>query len=137
MLKNNNKENMFNSTLKKVDGKLKFVNVSDTNAYNVFVNSLLEDQTIDVFFDANKDDGTLAQLAKIHKCIREIAKETGADYETTKLHIKNKSGLCIKKEMDGESFMICKSFGSCSKTDLILVIDTIVSIGDVININFR
>ena len=96
-MKHNNKENMFNATFKKVDGKLKFVNDSDNSAFKVFVNSISEEQTVDVFFDANKDDGTLAQLAKIHKCIREIAKETGADYETTKLHIKKKSGLCIKK----------------------------------------
>lgn len=136
-MKHNNKENMFNATFKKVDGKLKFVNDSDSSAFKVFVNSILEEQTVDVFFDANKDDGTLAQLAKIHKCIREIAKETGADYETTKLHIKKKSGLCIKKELDGEIFMICKSFGTCSKTDLILVIETIINIGDVVNINFR
>lgn len=128
---------MFTSVLKKNGGKLIYVNKSDENVYKLFVDSLADDQVVEIFFDANKDDGSLAQLAKIHKCIREIAKETGDNYEDMKLLIKKKSGLCIKKNVDGEVVMVCKSFANASKTDLALVIETIIQIGDLVGANFR
>jgi hypothetical protein len=131
------KDNMFTSVLKKSGGKLIYVNKSDQNVYKLFVDSLADDQVVEIFFDANKDDGSLAQLAKIHKCIREIAKETGDNYEDMKLLIKKKSGMCIKKEVDGEVVMVCKSFANASKTDLALVIETIVQIGDLVGVNCR
>jgi hypothetical protein len=131
------KDNMFTSVLKKNGGKLIYVNKSDENVYKLFVDSLADDQVVEIFFDANKDDGSLAQLAKIHKCIREIAKETGDNYEDMKLLIKKKSGLCIKKNVDGEVVMVCKSFANASKTDLALVIETIIQIGDLVGANFR
>lgn len=131
------KDNMFTSVLKKSGGKLIYVNKSDENVYKLFVDSLADDQVVEIFFDANKDDGSLAQLAKIHKCIREIAKETGDNYEDMKLLIKKKSGLCIKKNVDGEVVMVCKSFANASKTDLALVIETIIQIGDLVGVNFR
>jgi hypothetical protein len=131
------KDNMFTSILKKSGGKLVYVNKADEQVYKLFVESLGNDQVVEIFFDANKDDGSLAQLAKIHKCIREIAKETGDNYEDMKLLIKKKSGLCIKKEVDGEVVMVCKSFANASKSDLAMVIETIVQIGDLVNLNFR
>jgi hypothetical protein len=131
------KDNMFTSILKKSGGKLVYVNKADEQVYKLFVESLGNDQVVEIFFDANKDDGSLAQLAKIHKCIREIAKETGDNYEDMKLLIKKKSGLCIKKEVDGEVVMVCKSFANASKTDLALVIETIIQIGDLVGINCR
>jgi len=133
----NKKDNMFTSVLKKNGGKLIYVNKSDENVYKLFVDSLADDQVVEIFFDANKDDGSLAQLAKIHKCIREIAKETGDNYEDMKLLIKKKSGLCIKKEVDGEVVMVCKSFANASKSDLAMVIETIVQIGDLVGVNCR
>ena len=131
------KDNMFTSVLKKSGGKLIYVNKSDDNVYKLFVDRLADDQVVVIFFDANKDDGSLAQLAKIHKCIREIAKETGDNYEDMKLLIKKKSGMCIKKNVDGETVMVCKSFANASKTDLALVIETIIQIGDLVGANFR
>jgi hypothetical protein len=131
------KDNMFTSILKKSGGKLVYVNKADEQVYKLFVESLGNDQVVEIFFDANKDDGSLAQLAKIHKCIREIAKETGDNYEDMKLLIKKKSGLCIKKEVDGEVVMVCKSFANASKSDLAMVIETIIQIGDLVNLNFR
>jgi hypothetical protein len=131
------KDNMFTSILKKSGGKLVYVNKADEQVYKLFVESLGNDQVVEIFFDANKDDGSLAQLAKIHKCIREIAKETGDNYEDMKLLIKKKSGLCIKKEVDGEVVMVCKSFANASKSDLAMVIETIVQIGDLVGINCR
>ena len=89
------------------------------------------------FFDANKDTGTLAQLAKIHKCIREIATEMGDTVEDVKFLVKYKSGFCILKNVDGKEFLNCKSFGDCSAEDLGLAIQTIIEMGDYLNINFR
>jgi|688.fasta_scaffold691251_3 hypothetical protein len=131
------KDNMFSTTLKKVEDRLVYTNDADAKIYKLFLEHLMPGQTVDVFFDANKDDGSLAQLAKIHKCIREIAKETGDNYEDMKLLIKKKSGLCIKKEVDGEVVMVCKSFANASKTDLAMVIETIVEIGDLVGVNCR
>jgi hypothetical protein len=131
------KDNMFTTTLKKVEDRLVYTNDADAKIYKLFLEHLMPGQTVDVFFDANKDDGSLAQLAKIHKCIREIAKETGDNYEDMKLLIKKKSGLCIKKEVDGEVVMVCKSFANASKTDLAMVIETIVEIGDLVGVNCR
>lgn len=131
------KDNMFTSILRKDGGKLIYTTKSDEAIYKLFLDSLEPGQTVEIFLDANKDDGTLAQLAKIHKCIREIAKETGDNYEDMKLLIKKKSGLCVKKNVDGETIMICKSFANASKTDLALVIETIIKIGDLVNVNCR
>jgi hypothetical protein len=131
------KDNMFTSILRKDGGKLIYTSKADETIYKLFLDSLEPGQTVEIFLDANKDDGTLAQLAKIHKCIREIAKETGDNYEDMKLLIKKKSGLCIKKEVDGEVVMICKSLANASKTDLAMVIETIIEIGDMTGINCR
>ncbi len=131
------KDNMFTSILRKDGGKLVYTTNADEAIYKLFLDSLEPGQTVEIFLDANKDDGTLAQLAKIHKCIREIAKETGDNYEDMKLLIKKKSGLCVKKEVDGETVMICKSFANASKTDLALVIETIIEIGDMVGVNCR
>lgn len=131
------KDNMFSTTLKKSNGKLIYSNKSEEQLFKLFLENLEEDQPVEVFFDANKDDGSLAQLAKIHKCIREIAKETGDSYEDMKLLIKKKAGLCVKKEIEGEIIMHCKSFGNASKTDLAMVIETIIQIGDLVGVNCR
>lgn len=131
------KDNMFTTTLKKVEDKMVYVNPADEKIYKLFVDNLTPGQTADVFFDANKDDGTLAQLAKIHKCIREIAKETGNDFEDIKDLIKVRAGFCFKKNVDGEIITKCKSFGKASKEDLGFVIEALIKLGDLVGVNCR
>lgn len=131
------KDNMFSGTLKKEGDKLIYVKNSDQQIYKLFVEHLEQGQLVDVFMDAQTDDGSLAQLAKIYKCIRELAKETGDEFEDMKLLIKKKAGLCMKKDIDGEVIMYCKSFGKASKDELCMVIDTIIKIGDLVGMNFR
>jgi hypothetical protein len=131
------KDNMFSTTLQRVGDKLVYQNSADEKMYKLFVDNLEQGQTADVFFDANKDDGTLAQLAKIHKCIREIAKETGNDFEDIKDLIKVRAGFCFKKNIDGEIITKCKSFGKASKEDLGFVIEALVKLGDMVNVNCR
>lgn len=131
------KDSMFSSMFIKKHGKLVYTKDSDEKLYKLFVENLVEDQTVEVFFDANKDDGTLAQLAKIHKCIREIAKETGNDFEDIKDIIKMRSGFCFEKEVDGKVITKCKSFAKASKEDLGFVIEALIKLGDLVSVNCR
>lgn len=131
------KENMSHFQLVKKGGKLVHTNSSYAAQYNLFVDNLAEEQIVDCFMDANVDDGSLAQLAKIHACIKQIAKETGSIPSETKLDVKRMAGLCVKKEVGGDQFLICRSFSKCSKSELGLVIETIIQIGDTIGVNFR
>lgn len=128
---------MFSTVLKKFGDKLIYANPAHEVLYKTFVNSLGEGQPVELFFDANKDDASLAQLAKAHKCIREIAKEVGETFEDTKLEIKKASGLCVVKVIDGEKYIYCKSLGDCSKEDLSAVIETIIQRGDFLRMNLR
>jgi len=109
----------------------------DINKHEEFLNGLVEGQIVDGFYDANKDDGTLAQLAKVHACIRQLAIDTGDNFEDLKFEVKKMSGLCVAKEINGEKFLVCKSLSKCSKEELGLVIETIIQIGDTVGINFR
>ena len=115
----------------------KILRPSDSAKYEMFMHGLTAGQIIDAFYDANKDDGTLAQLAKVHACIRQLAMDTGDNFEDLKFEVKKMSGLCVAKEINGEKFLVCKSFSKCSKEELGLVIETIIQIGDTVGINFR
>ena len=107
------------------------------NKYSEFVKGIAPGQTIECFFEANKDDGTLDQLAKAHVCIRELAKETGATFEEMKLEVKKRAGLCFTTDYNGEKVLFCKSLADASKEELGLLMETIIALGDFNNINFR
>lgn len=109
----------------------------DLAKHDAFLDGLVDGQIVDGFYDANKDDGTLAQLAKVHACIRQLAIDTGDNFEDLKFEVKKMSGLCVAKDINGEKFLVCKSFSKCSKEELGLVIETIIQIGDTVGINFR
>ena len=128
---------MYSGILKKTGGKLVFRNPADEKTYKMFVDSMEEGSVIHVFFDANKDDGTLAQIAKVKVCIRKIALETGDSFEKTQFQIKLDSGLCFRMIKDGILHTDCKSFGDCSKEELSLAIETIIQVGDFLGIDFR
>jgi len=131
------KDNMFNAILERVGDKLIYRNGIDNAAYRQFVDALEQGQLVEIFLDANKDDGTLAQLAKIHKCIRELAISLGYSFEDMKFEVKRVAGLCLKKELAGEMYMVCKSFGRCSKEELALTIQALIELGDFNGMNFR
>lgn len=129
------KRNIFHGQFIKKKDKLVIAG-SDT-MYRMFINGLEEDQRVEIFMEANEDTGTIPQLAKIHVCIRELAKEIGYSYEDMKLEIKRQAGLCVKKEFEGEKFMICKSFAHCSKDELGLALEAIIQVGETVGMNFR
>ena len=133
----NHKHAIFHGQFIKGDGhKLQVVPKSKAK-YEEFINALELNQTVNIFIESNKDDGTLDQLAKVHVCIRELGKELGYTFEEMKLEIKKQSGLCFVTEHKGEKILFCKSLGECSKEELSLVLDTIIKIGDTIGMNFH
>ena len=129
------KHNIFHGQFIKTKDKL-VIGGSDI-MYRMFINALEEGQKVEIFMEANEDNGTVPQLAKVHVCIRELAKEIGYSFEDMKLEVKRQAGLCVKKEIDGHLFMVCKSFGDCSKEELGLAVEAIMQIGDTVGINFR
>ena len=128
---------IFTGHLKKESGKLVYSQPDNAKKYETFVKNIDEGQYVDVFFDANQDDGTLSQLAKVHKCCRILAKEIGYTFEEMKLEIKKKAGFCTKKKIGKENYVFVRSFGDASVTDLGLAIQAIIEIGDTVGINFR
>lgn len=131
------KHNIFHGQFTKAEGNKLNANPSSKAKYEGFLAGLEVGQTVEIFMEANEDNGTIPQLAKVHVCIRELAKELGYTFEDMKLEIKRMSGLCVKKEIDGSLFMVCKSFGDCSKEELAMAMEAIVSAGDTVGINFR
>ena len=101
----------------KKDGKLVFVHPQDKLAYEIFVEKLKEGDKVDMFIEVSNPDHSKAQLAKVHACIRELAKESGYTFEEMKLVVKEHAGLAGK------------SFGDCSKSDLMLAIEACIQIG--------
>lgn len=128
------KHNIFHGHFVKNGDKL--VSLSESS-YKLFIKDIEEGQKVEIFMETDSDDGTVPQLAKIHACIREIAKEVGDTFEEMKKEVKIRSGLCIKKQIDGELFIEYKSFGDCSKEELAMAIATINQIGEILGINFK
>jgi len=129
---------MFQGTWIKYKGKLIPANKVTSIRYQAFLDSLKEGQTIENFMDADKDDGTLPQLAKIHACIRRIAEETGNEPNIVKKEIKRRAGLTkVYKNDEGKTVRKYKSFARCSKEELGVAIETTIRVGDLIGLNFR
>ena len=105
--------------------------------YDAFLKTLEQGQSVEVFLESNPDDGTLTQIAKIKVCIRELAKEVGETFEEMQVQVKRSSGLCVAKKIGDERYLICKSFGDCSKEELSMAIETIITMGDTLNMNLR
>ncbi len=132
----NQKENMLHAQLERKGDKLEFRDPIKKKMYSELIQNMEEGQIADMFLDVNVDDGTLAQLAKVHASIREIAKHTGNTFEDIKIDVKEKAGLCFTKRRNGKDYLMCKSLGDCSKTEMGLVIEAINEIGLFVGINF-
>lgn len=115
---------MFSGKFIKKNGKLIYFSPKDKLAYEIFVDKIEEGQVIDMYLDLASADHSKAQLAKVHACIRELAKESGYTFEEMKVVIKKAAGLEDK------------SFGDCSKDELMLAIEACIEIGrEQFNIN--
>lgn len=128
------KYNIFHGKfVKHADGTLKPSDV-DKAKYKIFLEALEPGQSVGIFFEANEDDGTFAQLARVHASIRELAKATGHSFVEMKKIIKQMSGLCLDDEQGEEH---CKSFADCSKDELGIVIQAINTAGESVGVNFH
>ena len=115
---------MFSGKFIKKNGKLIFANPQDKLAYEIFVDKIPEGQKVEMYIDLANADHSKAQLAKVHACIRELAKESGYTFDEMKLVVKQCSGLEDK------------SFADCSKDEIMLAIEACIQIGrDQYNIN--
>jgi len=108
---------MFSGKFIKKDGKLVFAHPRDKLAYEIFLEKIPEGQKVDMYLDLIGVDHSKAQLAKVHACIRELAKESGYTFEEMKDIIKENSGLAGK------------SFADCSKDELMLAIEACIKLG--------
>jgi len=108
---------MFSGKFIKKNGKLTYATPKDKLAYEIFVDMISEGEVIDMFLEVSSPDHSKAQLAKVHACIRELAKESGYTFDEMKQVIKEHAGLAGK------------SFGDCSKSDLMLAIEACIQIG--------
>ena len=116
---------MFTVKLTKQGGKLVYPDDKSKLNYQIFLDKLSEGQKVEMFIGLADTDHSVAQLAKVHACIRELAKESGYTFDEMKTLIKQQSGLCY----DGGDAIVCKSFADCSKDELLLAIEACVQIG--------
>lgn len=143
------KDGILSVSLKKSGGKLVHIRTSDEAKYKEFVQALEEGTQVDLFMEVNSADNTLLQLAKVHKCIREIAKHTGNSFDDIKMVVKDKAGLVITRKVTVLStidpdaghkekvYMDWKSFGKISRDDLNLAIQACIELGDQVGLNLR
>ena len=120
---------MFSAKLKMQDGKLVYPKKMDKVAFKLFTEKLSEGQEVDIFMSISDSNGSSAQISKVHKCIRELAKESGYSFDDMKKLIKEHAGLFI----DGNY----KSFAKCDKDELSMAIQACIEIGEFYNVNLH
>lgn len=116
---------MFSGKFIKKDGKLVFAHPQDKLAYEIFLEKIPEGQKVDMYLDLIGPDHSKAQLAKVHACIRELAKESGYTFDEMKCLVKDQVGLVYKEGI----MKNYKSFADCSKDELMLAIEACIEIG--------
>ena len=108
---------MFSGKFIKKNGKLIYDSPKDKTSYDIFINKIPEGQKVEMYIDLTDIDKSKAQLAKVHACIRELAKESGNTFDDMK--------NIIKKEAGFED----KSFADCSKDELMFAIEACIDLG--------
>ena len=126
------KSNFF-SILKKKDGELIHTIKARGTIYKKWIEELPEGTKVEIFASISSEDGSNAQLAKVHAMIRQLANDLGYTFSEMKLQAKRKTGLCWVS--NGQEY--CKSFKDCSKSELNLVIQALIEIGDFTGMNLR
>jgi hypothetical protein len=122
---------ILNIKLIKKGGKLVPNSLLAREQYKMYLKTLKEGDEVTALFESSKNDGTKAQLAKIHICVSEMAKEQGHTVKEMKDLVKKECGFDIIKPGEYESFK------GKSKEDLSQVIETIIQMGLFMGINFE
>jgi len=128
---------IFTSYFKKVDGKLIYTKSEEEKRFKEFVKGIPEGKVVNVFMELTDASKSLAQLAKVHKCIRVLANEIGYTFEEMKLAVKDRAGLYLSVTIDDKEYQDWKSFGTCSIEEINLDIQACIEIGDTVNTNLR
>lgn len=118
-------------TLKaKIDklGKLSF-SKEQKSFMNVFLSDNVE-KDIDITIELATSEKSLAQLAKIHVCLKTLSDKTGYDVSSLKDMLKSRAEL-FNPEGD------FKSLRDCSKVELNNIINEAISLGDFVGLNLR
>jgi hypothetical protein len=112
--------------------KLKLLTIEDATKYFQLEKDLAEGEIVEVYITKieNEDDKTSGQLAKVHACIRELARETGHTFEEMKEIVKEKAGLIDPASKE------YKSFSDCNKKELSDAIQMCVEIGNIVGYYF-
>lgn len=118
--------NNFVVRLVKKNGKLEHRTIGDLTIYQKFIDEIPEGMKLDMFISAYTDDGTLAQLAKVHAGLREIATHTGESVEDLKVLIKKRIGLLFNNQED----FYMKSYSDYSKEELSKAIEEVTRLGE-------
>jgi hypothetical protein len=125
---------MQNITVKfgKHSGEIKPLTITDATLYNQFKNDLVDGEIIELYITkiSDEDDKTIGQLAKVHACIRELARHTGHTFEEMKEIVKEKAGIYDPASKN------YKSFADCSKTELSDAIQICIEIGNTVGFYF-
>lgn len=111
------------------DGKLVAKDSHQKIKHKHFLENLKDGQEVEIFISVKNKEKSLAQLAKIHACIREISLESGYTFNEVKRYVKEKTGL-----FNGEDY---KSFRDCSVQELTIAIQQCIEMGQEYNINLQ
>lgn len=118
---------MLQIKFKKENGSIIYPNVKDRNDYKLFIDMMKEGEEGSVYFEYNKSDHSLTQLAKVHKMIRLISAESGATFQEIKNLIKSTCGYV-------DQFGQPLSFSNISKEELSKIIEECNRIAELLNI---
>ena len=110
---------------KNAEGNVIFKTQSDKKIYDEYMKNLQPEEELEVHFSKIKDNGTYAQLSKLHVSIREIANHTGHTVDEIKDLIKQRAGFSWNDQTDD----VQKSFSVMSKEELSLCIEETMNLG--------
>lgn len=116
--------------LKKENGKLTHIKSSDKKLYDDYINSIPEGAQVEFYSEVQSTDGSLAQLAKVHAMIKQLAEHTGYAVSEMKMLAKERAGMCYTSS---NGVFVCKSFAESSKEELNSVILCLQIIGQEVN----
>lgn len=125
---NKQQDNIFNGKRIMRDGKLVYINSGIQAKYEKFISGLKEGQIVLEFLEANQDNGTSLQLAKIHVFARKIALHTGMTFTEVKQELKDRAGLQYGN--------FTKSFADCSVDELGLTLEAIKELCELLEIPY-
>ena len=116
----------------KTGDKIEFKVPAQKQIYENYIKALEQGQEIEIFVSpVLSGRATNAQIAKVHKCIRDIHAHTGEDFENIKLMVKQKSGLLLT----GVDTFEEKSFADCTREEINTAIQAAIKIVEALGIN--